>query len=48
VLADLPDDTVVCLRAVSEVSDAFGQHNEDMYEASCDVMRRILSFGISN
>lgn len=48
VLADLPSDTVVCLRAVSEVSDAFGQHNEDMYEASCDVMRRILSFGIDN
>jgi hypothetical protein len=46
IFADLPDDTVVCLRSVSEVNDAFGKHNSAAYTASCDVIRRILKFGI--
>ncbi len=44
-LADLPEDTVVCMRALSPVSSVFGKkQNEENFERSEEVMRNILAF----
>ena len=46
-ISDLPDDTVVALRRLSEVSSHFGGgENKDLFRRGEDIMRRILSYGI--
>ncbi len=44
-LSELPEDTVVCMRALSPVSSVFGKkENEKNFERSETVMRNILAF----
>ena len=44
-LADLPNDTVVCLRTLSPVSSVFGKkQNEKNFENSEEVIRNILAY----
>ena len=46
-ISDFPDDTVVCLRRLSEVSSHFGKkENEELFRRGEDTMLRILSYGI--
>lgn len=45
VLCDLPDDTVVCMRNLSEVSQVFGKaQNEENYRRGLSVIEAIFSF----
>lgn len=45
-ISDLPDDTVVCLRRLSEVSSHFGKkENEELFRRGEDIITKILSYG---
>ena len=46
-ISDLPDDTVICLRRLSEVSAHFGKkENEELFSRGEKIMTAILSYGI--
>lgn len=45
VLCDLPDDTVLCVRKLSEVSQTFGKaKNEENYKRSIEMLENIFSY----
>jgi hypothetical protein len=47
-ISELPSDTVVCIRQLSEVSTKFGTvDNEEHFKRGEDILRKVLSYGIS-
>ena len=45
-ICDLPEDTVVCLRRLSEVSNLFGkEENEEFFRRGEDMLKKLLSYG---
>jgi hypothetical protein len=45
VLCDLPDDTVVCIRELSEVSQIFGKsQNEENYRRGIEVIKNFFAY----
>ena len=45
ILSDMPEDTIVCMRALSEVSQVFGKaQNEENYRRGIEVIKNIFEF----
>ena len=45
-ISDLPDDTVVALRRLSELSSHFGSaENQELFRRGEDIITKILSYG---